>query len=43
VGAISFIWLLWLHRNDKVFNDKNSSILQVIYQGISTLCLWSSL
>jgi hypothetical protein len=43
VGTISFIWLLWLCRNDKVFNDKNSSILQVIYRGISTLCLWSSL
>jgi hypothetical protein len=43
VGAITFIWSLWLCRNDKVFNDKNSSILQVIYRGISTLCLWSSL
>jgi hypothetical protein len=43
VGAIAFIWSLWLCRNDKVFNDKNSSILQVIYRGISTLRLWSSL
>jgi hypothetical protein len=43
VRAITFIWSLWLCRNDKVFNDKNSSILQVIYRGISTLCLWSSL
>jgi hypothetical protein len=43
VGAIDFIWSLWLCRNDKVFNDKTSSILQVIYQGISTLRLWSSL
>jgi hypothetical protein len=43
VGAIAFIWSLWLCRNDKVFNNKNSSILQVIYRGISTLCLWSSL
>jgi hypothetical protein len=29
--------------NDKVFNDKNSSILQVIYRAIGTLRLWSSL
>jgi hypothetical protein len=43
VGAIAFIWSLWLCRNDKVFNDKNSSILQVIYRAISTLRLWSSL
>jgi hypothetical protein len=25
VGAIAFIWSLWLCRNDKVFNDKQSS------------------
>jgi hypothetical protein len=43
VGEITFIWLLWLCRNDKVFNDKNSSILQVIYRAIGTLRLWSSL
>jgi hypothetical protein len=43
VGAIVFTWSLWLYRNDKVFNGKNSSILQVIYRGISTLGLWSSL
>jgi hypothetical protein len=43
VGVIAFIWSLWLCRNDKVFNDKNSSILQVIYRGISTFHLWSSL
>jgi hypothetical protein len=43
VGAIAFIWSLWLCRNDKVFNDKNSSILQVIYRAIGTLRLWSSL
>jgi hypothetical protein len=23
VGAIDFIWSLWLCRNDKVFDDKN--------------------
>jgi hypothetical protein len=43
VGAIAFIWSIWLCRNDKVFNDKNSSMLQVIYRAIGTLCLWSSL
>jgi hypothetical protein len=43
VGAIAFIRSLWLCRNDKVFNDKISSILQVIYRGINTLRLWSSL
>jgi hypothetical protein len=43
VGAIAFIWSLWLYRNDKVFNDKQSSMLQVIYRGISRLRLWSSL
>jgi hypothetical protein len=25
VGTIAFIWSQWLCRNDKVFNDKNSS------------------
>jgi hypothetical protein len=34
---------LWLCRNDIVFNNKNSSILQVIYRAIGTLRLWSSL
>jgi hypothetical protein len=43
VGAIDFIWSLWLCRNDKVFDDKNSSILQVIYRCTNTLHLSSSL
>jgi hypothetical protein len=43
VGAIVFIWSLWLCRNDKVFNDKYSSILQVINRAIGTLRLWLSL
>jgi hypothetical protein len=30
---------LWLCRNDKVFDEKNSSILQVIYRAIGTLHL----
>ena len=32
VGAIAIIWSLWLCRNDRVFNDKNVSFLQVIYR-----------
>jgi hypothetical protein len=43
MGAISIIWSLWLCRNDKMFDKKNYSVLQVIYRCIYTLCLWSSL
>jgi hypothetical protein len=32
VGAIALIWSLWLCRNDKVFNNKYSSLLPVIYR-----------
>jgi hypothetical protein len=32
VGALVVIWSLWLCRNDKVFNDKNYSFLQVLYR-----------
>jgi hypothetical protein len=31
------------NRNDKVFDDKNYSLLQVIYRCTSTLRLWSHL
>jgi hypothetical protein len=27
VGAMALVWSLWLCRNDKVFNNKNSYIL----------------
>jgi hypothetical protein len=37
VGAFVVIWSLRLCRNDKVFNDKNSSLLQVIYRCIILL------
>ena len=37
VGAIAVIWSLWLCRNDKVFNDKNASFMQVIYRCTATL------
>ena len=43
VGAIAIIWSLWLCRNDKVFNGKNFSLLQVIYRGTNTLRSWPSL
>jgi hypothetical protein len=43
VGALAVIWSLQLCINDKVFNDKNSSPLQVIYQCTGTLRLWSSI
>jgi hypothetical protein len=43
VGALAVIWSLWLYRNDKVFNNKVSSPLQVIYRCTGTLRLWSSL
>jgi hypothetical protein len=43
VGAMALIWSLWLCRNDKVFNDKNCIILQVIYRCTGTLRIWSQL
>jgi hypothetical protein len=43
VGEIALIWSLWLCRNDKVFDNKNTSLLQVIYRCTGTLCLWSQL
>ena len=43
VGAIAVIWSLCLCRNDKVFNDKNASLMQVIYRYTATLQAWSSL
>jgi hypothetical protein len=43
VGALAIIWSLWLCRNDKVFNDSNSSLMQVIYRCTALLRSWSSL
>jgi hypothetical protein len=43
VGAIALIWSLWLCRNDKVFDNKNCTLLQVIYRCTGTLRLWSQL
>jgi hypothetical protein len=43
VRAMALIWSLWLCRNDKVFNDKNCFLLQVIYQCTRTLRIWSQL
>lgn len=43
VGALAVTWSLWLCRNDKVFNDKNSSLMQVIFRCTRTLRSSSSL
>jgi hypothetical protein len=43
VWVLAVIWSLWLCINDKVFNDKNYSLLQVIYRCTSMLRLWSPL
>jgi hypothetical protein len=43
VEAMALIWSLWLCRNNKVFNHKNYSLLQVIYRCTRTLRLWSQL
>jgi hypothetical protein len=43
VGELAVIWSLWLCINDKVLDDKNCSLLHVIYRCTSTLCLWSPL
>jgi hypothetical protein len=40
---MALIWSLWLCRNDKVLNDKNYSLLQVIYRCTGTLHIWSQL
>jgi hypothetical protein len=40
VGAITLVWSLWLCWNDKVFNNKNSSLL---HWCMGTLRLWSQL
>jgi hypothetical protein len=43
MGALDVIWSLLLCRNDKGFNNKNYSLLQVIYRCTSMLHLWSPL
>ena len=43
VRAIAVIWSLWLYRNNKVFNDKNCSLMQVIYRATARLRSWSRL
>jgi hypothetical protein len=40
---MALIWSLWLYRNDKVFSNKDSSLLQVIYRYTGTLRIWSQL
>jgi hypothetical protein len=41
VGSLAVIWSLWLCRNEKVFNDTNCSLLQIIYMCTNMLRLWS--
>ena len=43
MGAVALIWSLCLRRNDKVFNDISSSLMQVIFRCTETLCSWPSL
>ena len=43
VGALAVIWSLWLCRNDKVFNNRLSSLMQVIYRCTAILRSWSPL
>jgi uncharacterized membrane protein YqjE len=43
VRALAVIWSLWLCRNGKVFNDKNYSLLQVIYICAAIACSWSTM
>jgi hypothetical protein len=42
VGLLVVIWLSWLCINEKVFHNKNASVLQVIYRCTGTLLSWSS-
>ena len=37
VGAIALLWSLWLRRNDRVFNAKCSSPMEVIYISLCSL------
>jgi hypothetical protein len=43
MGAFVVTWSLWLYRNEDVFNDKNSSLIQFIYLCTAFLRSWSSL
>ena len=43
VGAYALLWALWLCRNGLVFEDKNTSPLQVIFCCMHSLRTWSTL
>jgi hypothetical protein len=43
LSAIAVAWSFCLYRNDKVFNNKNSSIMQAIYWCTALLRSWSPL
>ena len=40
MGVIAVIWSLWLCRNDKIFNNKVVSFMQVIYWCTATIRSW---
>jgi hypothetical protein len=43
VRPVALLWSLWLRRNDNVFNAKNYSPMQVIFQCAYYLRSWSTL
>jgi hypothetical protein len=43
VGVLAIIWSLRLCTNGKIFNDKSSSIMQVLYRCTAILRSWSTL
>ena len=43
VGAAAFCWFIWLCRNVVVFENKQSSFLQVLYMTTHWLCTWATL
>ena len=40
MAALAVIWSLWLCRNDKVFHDKNCSLMQIIFRTTAILRTW---
>jgi hypothetical protein len=44
IGISTVCWSIWRTRNDFVFNNqKNTNILQVIYQAVHWIRLWALL
>jgi hypothetical protein len=38
VETLAIIWSIWLHINDKKYNNKNSSLVQVMCWCIALFC-----